>query len=299
MVFLANHREGYDQEKSPLAHSINVEFDGFSLATKLDKITGIDGMAAKICAGRGVSATAAPRFSMPDQNGSYTPDYAEVPGGLDNTDMIGLIFTPYNDGQYHIKTQYYFANNMIDMNADTGQFEDLGNLQNLTLSMEINGIGEFINDFLDDTVLFASVAASQTMPKDNQPMLGSLDDETGYSYWVGAKIPGFFTNDSFGFEYNHGSKYWRSFTYGEDTLIGSKIAARGDAYEVYYTIPIIDESLYFQLRYTYIDYDYTGSNGFFGDSGMPMSISDARNFGMGSMVVESAQDVRAMIRYTY
>ncbi|PSW07411.1 DUF3373 family protein [Photobacterium lipolyticum] len=298
--FLANHREGYDEEKSPLAHSINVEFDGFSLATKLDKITGVDGMAAKICAGRGVSATAAPRFSMPNpEDGSYTPDYAEVPGGLDNTDMIGLIFTPYDDGQYHIKTQYYYANNMIDINQATGQFEDLGNLQNLTLSMEINGIGEFINDFLDDTVLFASVAASQTMPKDNQPMLGSLDDETGYSYWVGAKIPGFFANDSFGFEYNHGSKYWRSFTYGEDTLVGSKIAARGDAFEAYYTIPIIDESLYFQLRYTYIDYDYTGSNGFFGDSGAPMLINDAKNSPFAGMVVESAQDVRAMIRYTY
>ncbi|WP_415226412.1 DUF3373 family protein [Psychromonas sp.] len=300
--FLANNRNGYDQPKSPLGHSINVEFDGLSLAVKLDKLTGISGMDAKLCAGRGLSATATPRFS------STGADYSDT-GAMDNIDMIGLIFTPYNNGQYDIKAQYYYSNNLIDMGYDnTGTptgFEQLGDLQNLTLSMQVNGVGEFINDFLDDTVLFASVSASQTLPDGgmtaggNYGMLGSQDNETGYSYWVGATVPAFFEGDRFGLEFNHGSKYWRSFTYGEDTLIGSKIAARGDAYEAYYNIPIIGESLYFQLRYTYINYDYSGSNGFFGNSGAPMTMAEANAMGMGGMVAESAQDIRAMIRYNY
>lgn len=284
--FIANNRAGYDQPKSPLGHSINVEFDGLSISAKLDQITGVSGMDAKICAGRGLSSTTAPRFSG--------VDYSEVDGGLDNIDMIGFIVTPYNNGQYDIKAQYYFANNMIgyDETNPAAGFQDFGNLQNMTLSMQINGVGEFINDFLDDTVLFASASASQTLPNDGMAMLGSLDKETGYSYWLGATFPAFFEGDRFGLEYNHGSKYWRSFTYGEDTLIGSKIAARGDAYEAYYNVPIIGESLYFQLRYTYINYDYSGSNGFFGSySGTPREIS-------GSMV-ESAQGIRAMIRYNY
>lgn len=292
--FLANNREGYDQPKSPLGHSINVEFDGLSLSAKLDQITGVSGMDAKLCAGRGLSSTAAPRFSG--------VDYSEVDGGLDNIDMIGFIVTPYNDGQYDIKAQYYFSNNLIgyDMNNMAAGFQDFGNLQNMTLSIQVNGVGEFINDFLDDTVLFASASASQTLPNDGMAMLGSLDKETGYSYWVGATFPAFFEGDRFGLEYNHGSKYWRSFTYGEDTLIGSKIAARGDAYEAYYNIPIIGESLYFQLRYTYINYDYSGSNGFFGSAtGTPMTIAEASSMGMGGSVVESAQDLRAMIRYNY
>lgn len=300
--FLANNREGYDAAKSPLGHSINVEFDGLSISAKLDQITGVSGMSAKICAGRGLSASATPRFS------STGADYTDT-GAMDNIDMIGLIFTPYNNGQYDIKAQYYYSNNLIDMGYDesynpTG-FEQLGDLQNLTLSMQVNGVGEFINDFLDDTVLFASVSASQTSPDGgvtaggNQGMLGSQDNETGYSYWVGATFPAFFEGDRFGLEYNHGSKYWRSFTYGEDTLIGSKIAARGDAYEAYYNLPIIGESLYFQLRYTYINYDYSGSNGFFGNSGAPMTMAEANAMGMGGMVAESAQDIRAMIRYNY
>lgn len=300
--FLANNREGYDQPKSPLGHSINVEFDGLSLAVKLDQITGVSGMDAKLCAGRGLSASATPRFS------STGTDYVDT-GAMDNIDMIGLIFTPYNNGQYDIKAQYYYSNNLIDMGYDesynpTG-FEQLGDLQNLTLSMQINGVGEFINDFLDDTVLFASVSASQTSPDGgmtdggNYGMLGSQDNETGYSYWIGATFPAFFEGDRFGLEYNHGSKYWRSFTYGEDTLIGSKIAARGDAYEAYYNIPIIGETLYFQVRYTYINYDYSGSNGFFGNSGAPMTMAEATMAGYGGMVTESAQDLRAMIRYNY
>jgi len=93
-------------------------------------------------------------------------------------------------------------------------------------------------------------------------MLGSTKAQTGYSYWVGTQFPSLLTEDGrWGLEYNHGSKYWRAITYGEDTLAGSKIAARGSAYEAYFTEYLVEE----QLRYTYIDYDYSGSNGFFGN----------------------------------
>jgi hypothetical protein len=77
-------------------------------------------------------------------------------------------------------------------------------------------------------------------------------------------------------EYNHGSQYWRPFTYAEDTMIGSKIAARGDAWELNYTYQI-NEALSVQARYVDISYDYTGSNGFFGNtSGSAMKIDDVK-----------------------
>ncbi len=82
--------------------------------------------------------------------------------------------------------------------------------------------------------------------------------ETGYSYWLGTQFPSLISDEGrWGAEFNHGSNYWRPITYGEDTLIGSKIAARGDAYEVYFTEPLVDDILTFQLRYTYINYDYS------------------------------------------
>lgn len=349
--FLANNREGFEKAKSPLGHSINVEFDGLSLSTKLEKVLGLTGSAVKLCAGRGLS-NAKSRF---DQAGlDYSEDMSAT--ATDNIDMVGFIITPYNDGQYNVQAQIYTADNLIgmDMNdiamnavgaamtmdnaaamaamgaamgagADQMQagmaaiaavpgsmqaamaqpypFKDFGGLNNVTLSMEVNGIGEFINDFLDDTRVFASYSVSETDPATGMAMLGSAEKERGYSYWVGVNFPGFVEGDSFGLEFNHGSKYWRSFTYGEDTLIGSKIAARGDAFEAYYNLPIIDDVLTFQLRYTKIDYDYTGSNGFFGTaSGAPMTIAEAQ--GMSQMFgtpspVEGAEDIRATLRYKF
>jgi len=177
-----------------------------------------------------------------------------------------------------------------------GTMTSLGDMDGAAISVKTDGVGDEINDFLDDTILFASYAWSQTRPNSNGNMLGSSDKQSGNSFWVGAQMPNL-TGGRFGLEYNHGSKYWRPFTYGEDTMIGSKMAVRGDAYEAYWTQPIISNIFTFQLRYTYLDYKYTGSNGFFGDGGTPMSISQAQAMGMDP--VEKAQDIRAYFRYRY
>ena len=127
-------------------------------------------------------------------------------------------------------------------------------------------------------------------------MLGSPDAKTGYSEWVGLQFPSLISKEGrWGVEYNHGSKYWRSITYGEDTNIGSKLAARGNAYEAYFTEPLVDNVLSFQLRYTYINYDYMGSNAFFGDSGLSTKISATGT----PNAVKEAQDIRAYLRYKF
>lgn len=124
---------------------------------------------------------------------------------------------------------------------------------------------------------------------------------SGTSFWLGTQFPSLISDEGrWGVEYNHGSKYWRSVTYGEDTNIGSKLATRGDAYEAYMTEYLVEDVLSLQLRYTYIDYKYSGSNGFFGGtSGAAMSMSDARAFGIGDQVVDKAQDIRLYLRYKY
>jgi hypothetical protein len=168
-------------------------------------------------------------------------------------------------------------------------------------SFQVKGIGELINDFLDDTTFFASYAWSKTDPDNGLAMLGSTEKQSGASYWFGIQFPVYLVDgDRFGIEYNHGDKYWRSFTYGEDTLAGSKLATRGSAIEAYYNIPLIDKALTAQIRYTKMTYDYSGSNGFFGDySGTPMSMSDAVAAGYGAGIVEKAQVIRAYLRYSY
>ncbi len=294
---LINYRED-DQASSPLAHTINVEFDGASAKFSFDKY--VDGMFFKLCAGRGMS-NAAPKFTS-------TP-YAEVTDDNTNIDLVGLIFVPYNNGQYSINTQYYYANNLIDAKNpmdQTAGFDTVGGMHSATANITINGIGNEWSDFLDDTLFFISGAVNITDPKNDQGMLGSDIGEsvTGSSYWVGTQFPSLISEDGrWGIEYNHGSEYWRSITYGEDTNIGSKVAARGNAYEAYFTEYLVEDILSLQVRYTYIDYDYSGSNGFFGNTtGYSMEISDTMMSPMGNMasnIVDTAQDIRFYLRYRY
>ena len=78
-------------------------------------------------------------------------------------------------------------------------------------------------------------------------------------------------------------------------MVGSKLAARGKAYEAYYTQPILGKTLSAQLRYTKINYDYTGSNAFFADDGMPIDINDA----MAVNATKSASNLMGYLRYRY
>jgi hypothetical protein len=394
--FLANMRNNTAQ-KSPLGHTIDVEFDGASFKFGLDKLTDVQGMYWKLCLGRGLS-NATPRFDM---SGGLNPkgDYSEDENALDNIDLAGFIFVPYDDGQYQVMTTYYKAKNLpgftmangtvnndftIDgdgmvgsisplWSATDGTFQGvqgtsmntgvtmktIGDLEGAAVSLKVNGIGDGISDFLDDTIFFASYARSKTKP-DNQNtmmdltafdgfkgftqaqiagalggmgidvttdldgdgaagtagdfaagmaiaangaptvksgMLGSNDSETGNSIYIGVQVPCPLTEDGkIGLEWNKGSKYWRSFTYGEDTMAASKLAARGTAWEIYYIKPLT-KSLTLQARYTKIDYDYTGSQGFFGDDGTPYTMDEAQAFGMDP--IEEASDLRLSISYKY
>ena len=290
--FLVNLRDD-DPAKSPIGHIINMEFDGVSISAKTGDI--IEGSYLKLCLGRGLTNATA-RF---DQAGL---DYATEGSNLDNMDLVGAIAKLYDDGQYTAFAKYYRAFNTIG-NAITYDTEgtpsatlsSFGAMDGAALSLQVNGIGDEINDFLDETVVFASFAYSKTLP-DGKKMLGSIDNEIGTSLYIGAQMPNM-TGGKFGIEYNHGSKYWRPFTYAEDTMIGSKLAARGDAYEAYWTQPIVDKIFTMQIRYTYINYDYTGSNAFFGDGGTPITLDAAQAMGMDP--VETAQDLRVYFRYRY
>jgi uncharacterized protein DUF3373 len=171
----------------------------------------------------------------------------------------------------------------------------------VTANFTVNGIGNDISYYLDDTFFFVSGAASITNPDEGKNMLGGTNSEskTGYSVWAGLQMPSVMSEyGRWGLEYNHGSQYWRSITYAEDTNIGSKIAARGDAYEAYFTEPLIDDILTLQVRYTYIDYKYAGSNGFFGNAtGSAVEISDTMP--QAAATVDTAQDIRFYLRYRY
>ena len=291
-----NYREG-DKRKSAIASTVNVEFDGASFKWNLDKVTPLEGSWFKLCMGRGIT-NATQRF-----NDQYGADYKETEA---NSDMIGFIFVPYDNGQYSVHTNYAYANNLIgytqsdlmDGNNTNNRFADAGGISLSTIMVKADGIGDGISDYLDDTIMFASFSQSKTDPTNSDGgMLGSTNSETGYMAWVGVQVPCLLTEGArVGFEINKGSAYWRSMTYAEDTMIGSKIATRGTAMEVYW-FKNLTKSLTLNLRYTKIDYDYTGSNSFFGYDGKPYDINSAEAKAMHA--VSEASDFRASIRYRF
>lgn len=327
--FLANLSQD-DEPLSPLGHVINVEFDGLSSKIDLSGLTGIPGMSFKICMGQG-STNAAPLFSRTDGTA-----YINDENALKDVSLAGFIFEPYNDGQFIVKSTYYRAFEVPGFAAGTMvwnptyntympdstsmRFANTGTMEGAALSILVDGLAD--DGFLADTKLFGSFAWTQSHPTTGnsrtfsggpydgftvpvKSMLGSDEDESGTSYWLGAYLPLF--GGKLGLEYNHGSEYWKPFTQGEDTMIGSKIAARGDAFEINYTYQLTD-SLSAQLRYVAIDYEYTGSAGFYGDGGYSMNIDDLKAAAaMGDPtaqamlpgIVDEAQDLRFYIRYRF
>ena len=293
------------EAKSPLSHIVNVEFDGASF--KFDDILPTPGDSFKICLGRGLT-NATPRF-----NGDYAVATND-PNNTSDTDMYGFIFVPYDNGQYSLWTNVARADNIIGFsdaytyylmthnNNPTGYtgtddgFVDVGSLNLYSALFKAEGIGNGISKTLDDTKAFVSWSMSETDPNGNHGgMLGTTDSKTGHSIWVGINIPCPLTEDGrIGVEWNKGSKYWRPVTYAEDTMIGSKVAARGTAWEVYYNKPLT-KALQANLRYTKITYDYTGSNAFFGYDGTPMDINSAN----AASSVAEAQDIRLAISYRF
>lgn len=299
-----NMREGM-KDNSPLSHTVNVEFDGASAKFNLDKVTGVEGMWWKLCTGRGLT-NAKQRFQQ--DGSSYTSDDTQT----HDNNMYGFIFVPWDNGQYSLHTNWAKAENMIGFNntnlgaqkttgPSAAEFSDSGDLELFTAMVKAEGLGDGISDFLDDTRVFVSWAQSKTDPsKENANdggMLGSKDSQTGTSTWIGVNMPCPLTEDGrIGIEWNKGSKYWRSVTYGEDTMAGSKIAARGTAVEVYYDKPLT-KSLKFNARYTKIDYDYTGSQAFFGADGTPMTMAQAQ--AQEQDPVKEASDLRVSISYRF
>lgn len=153
---------------------------------------------------------------------------------------------------------YIRGNDFVDMPLNTTT--NLGD-------MDVYGAHLQASNLLDSGFdVFVSSGVNQSHPNGKAGPLGGLlsddgaDSHTGWSFYTGFRYNLPFArlkNPKLGFEYNHGSKRWFSFTQGS-TEIYNKLATRGDAYDIYYIQPF-NRYLFARTGYTFIDYDYTGS----------------------------------------
>lgn len=298
--FLANMRQNEKIAGSPLAHITNMEVNGGMVKLSWDRF--IPGAYTKFVGGRAHTGDVENVYGL--GSNPWGP-YSKIDNDDQNVDFFVMPGSAYNDGQYNIMYQWAHIFNSKGLNiaqnnawkaagkpkdVSSGKKAGAGYADLFSLGLKIEGIGDEISDFLDNTILFVSGAYTRYTAKDGYSYFGQGDGESvsGSSIWAGVIIPDMVTeNGKIGFEYNHGSKYWTPMTWAEDTAMGSKIAVRGDAYEAYWNFDLFGvKYLPSQIRYTYAQHDYTPN-------------VNCAGWVESEEVDITAQDIRFFITYSY
>jgi hypothetical protein len=162
---------------------------------------------------------------------------------------------------------YVRAWDMVDMPMNTNV--NLGDLDLFGLHLQgQNILKSGFDAFLSFGMDVSHPNGKTTMITFNgQPLFGGgllsndgQDTKTGWAIYAGLvyTMPlEMLNNPKLGFEYNHGSKDWFSFTQSSLEFY-NKLATRGNVYDFYYIQPF-NKNLFARLGYTFIDYDYTFS----------------------------------------
>jgi len=251
---------------SPVATIINWQFDGASLTFGLEDLTGIPGFSFKICYGVGFES---------DYGNSTTLNYS--PSDIEDVHMLGFISDFYDDGNTSLMFNYAHAWDITDgftgltvmpfivgknnkgqysFEPNSGAFitrmepmTNLGDWDAATLLFRTN-----LSESIADIDFFLAGSWTHTDPTQISKIpfyemmgmgllsSGNLEERDGYGIYAGAVLPMPYKG-RLGIEYNWGSKYWFNFTGAEDSLVGSKLAARGQVYEAYYIQPVVDSSM--------------------------------------------------------
>ncbi|MEJ2641151.1 MAG: DUF3373 family protein [Desulfosarcinaceae bacterium] len=298
---------------SPLATLINWQFDGASLNFGLEDVTHIPGAALKLCYGVGfegdwgnASSLSSSQPSVDDvhmfgfiadlYNDELTSVVLNYAHAWDVTDgFTGLTVMPFivsredrdNDGT----NEYYFEKNNGGFITRMEPTTNIGDWDALSLLLRSNLVA-----WLADIDLFVAGSWSHTDPSrvSRNPFYeitgtgllssgGDLKERDGYSLYAGVAFP-MPLDARLGLEYNWGSKYWLNFSGAEDSLVGSKLAARGQVYEAYYHQPVYGPNFFLTLGTQYYDYAYTGSGN---PLGKPIKISEASSLDTLNAVVDT------------
>ena len=305
---------------SPLATIINWQFDGASYNVGLEEVTGIPGAAFKICYGQGFEGDWGNTYALSNQQSA-----------VDDVHFGGFIATLFDNDLTSAVLNYAHAWDITDgftgltvmpfivtetggeysFTPNTGGYitrlepaTEIGDWDALSLLLRTNLIERFDMDidlFLSGS--WSHTAPSQTSRNPYYQLMGmgllnsngELESRDGYMVYLGAVFPVFW-GGRFGLEYNYGSKYWFNFSGAEDSLVGSKLAARGHVYEGYWHQPIYRDNFFVTLGARYYDYEYTGSGNPMGE---PVKIDELNSLNAFNPVVDEVWDAYLSFTFRY
>lgn len=322
------YRENELRGGTPSGHLVNFNFDGITAGYKLSEHTGIEGQTVRFCYGQGFESEwgNGELFNEIDTKDTHLGGF-NIDAINDGTNFLQFTLFRAMDvadgfkGMIAFPSQYagFFAPTMNQDMQKFPNFNFVTRVQPSTTIGDINlgGVG-FAREEMNGVNWFGSFGWTQADPNGKSGMFGGLlsdpvyeaqlnstgseiimqaaradSNETrdGFSVYAGVQIPA--PMGKLGLEYNFGSKYWIPFTQGQDDMLGSKLATRGNVGEAYYIVDI-NPNMFIKLGGLYYDYEYTGSGS---PVGAPQKVSDVKSGAAYSMlpVVDKAWDAYASL----
>ncbi len=247
----------------------------------------------------------------------------DVEGRLADTDFAGLNWDVAHKDNRLLNFQTFMVYNVFSypnfqdpiINQAFGEMSGFGDRENIGNLWHTDVVYQ---DQVADFRYFVSGGWSQAQPNyngmfNNLPamMMGlegpNRDDQNGYALYAGVRYDMDSINLKIGAEYNWGSEYWIGITPGHDDIYQSKLATRGQVFEIYtiWDIPAGEAiskygRAFIRLGYQHYDYDYFGSGDWnvkpfdYGDQG---DLAAMRMMGLDP--VESADQVYLTFEATF
>lgn len=286
-------------------------FDGISVGYAYKWGGDLGSGRVRVCYGRGFED------GLQSANSLYTQD------NMNDMDFVGMSWDILQKGDRFLYLQSFLAANVVNypnfqdpiIDQMFGSMSGMGDRQNVG---NINHTGATYMDKIGDFNYFVAGGWSHTDPNEQgmfndyagmyMGMVGTNQDkENGYHAHVGVRYDIDKVGLKLGAEWNYGSQYWIGMTPGHDDLYQSKIAARGNVYEVYGiydlpTGPAISKyaKTFMRVGYQHYDYDYAGSgdwNMMAYDLGNAMDQMKLR--AMGIDPIESADQVYVTLEASF
>jgi Protein of unknown function (DUF3373) len=288
--------------------------DGLVTTFDLEKATGMANAAIRVAYGKGFQAEACTALGCGStgMNGGGLKDTtlygAFIDGSIPFVDnslvQIGIvrandIFAPTTQGISGTVAGQTTLGGYMGAGGNVAAISNL-NLSGVTNvgSVTLMGIMAEATDLqglgLD---LFAHYGMSKTTPNGANGVFGRLVDGSATAYWLGGRYDLAKLSKGlgkFGYEYNHGSKNWVSFTQGSYDIT-NKVATRGSVHEVYYMQPI-NKFAFAKIGAQNIHYDYTGSGMFWGE---PIDTKSAMAGNMGTLAQKELQNIYIQFNLQY
>ena len=236
-----NFRDDEPRGGTPSGSLINYQFDGITFGYHVTEKTTL-----RACYGVGYEA------------GFGNAQNLVAPADrLKNVQFFGGNFDIFNNEKTFLQATIARAWNVTDgfngqmvlgVNPVTGDRVNAPVIMRYTPSVNLGAINLYGANFSQKLKMFdvyGSLNANSTRPNGETSPFGGLmsdpfetpENHNGYMVLIGGRfsLPQNDGKTKFGFEFNHGSKYWFNFAQAEDDLLAPKTSVRGDVYEIYWT----------------------------------------------------------------